>query len=234
VNSLALSHTVIAFDIVNSSGGDRHRQAHLDQSLQTVFDAAVRAAGDFAITFRRPDGDSMTIAVPAEVPKSWLAADFVLRELPIALARFNRAMNKEHRLRVRIAMDHGEIVVNPPHIGGDPVTTAARLLDADELRSVLDTAPAADFALIVSERFYRDVIRNGERGLDPELFREAAASVKNFHESGWIHAPGRAAEPRTAVTSRERAWNAEVVNVFEQNVDAPGAVFGVSKTHGGR
>jgi tetratricopeptide (TPR) repeat protein len=196
VDSLALSHTVIAIDIVGSSAGGRDRQVHLDQGLALALDEALAAVEHFPYpirpAFRRVDGDSATIAVSASSPKASVVADFVLRELRLSVAKVNRPLNEAHRLRLRVAVDHGEALVHPDHIGGDPVIAAARLLDARQLRASV-AASTDDIALIVSDRMFRDVISQRERGLDPDEYRAVKVSVKNFRERGWIHVPGRAA-----------------------------------------
>jgi class 3 adenylate cyclase len=190
---------VVAVDIVSSSSGDRFRQIHLDQALDKVLDDVLEVLHNSVhsahAAFRRNDGDSAMITFPGGIPKAWIAADLVLRECRIALADANRSVTPEHQLRLRVALDSGEIVVNPPHIDGDAVVRAARLRDAEQLRAAMRAAPAAHLGLIVSDRFFTDVIDHRERGLDPALFHQVDVSVKTFHERAWIHVPGQVARP---------------------------------------
>jgi class 3 adenylate cyclase len=238
VSQLALSHTVVAVDIVNSSSGGRHRQKHLDRGLDWVLDQIFEAMAGSPYAahtgFRRVDGDSATIALPAAVPRAWVAADLVLRELTIALDNVNRSVIEEDRLRLRVAIDHGEVVVGPPHVAGDPVRRAARLRDAPELRELQRSCPLANLGLIVSDRFFREVIDNRERGLNPEEFRKVTVAVKDFTEDAWVHLEPAVvpAQPVVAPAEPRHERIAEVVNTFTGQVDARHANFGVNGRNG--
>ncbi|MFD4642714.1 hypothetical protein ACFWN2_35765 [Lentzea sp. NPDC058436] len=237
MTSLALSKTVISSDVVGSSG-ERHRQSHLDSVHDTMFDLALSAANaaghPLASAFRRVDGDSATMVIGAEVSRSWILADFVLREIAIALAEVNRAAAEKYRLRLRMAVDFGEVVVNPPHVQGDAVVGAARLRDARPLRDAMSGSPDARLGVIISDRFYREVVVHGERGLDVGDFQAVEVKVKTFAERGWVVLPGAATRPLPSTptpvvksTSDGQAIHAEVFNKFEDRVFAPHGVFGV-------
>lgn len=203
MSTLALARTVLRFDVVGSSAGDRDRQVALDRALESVLDSALGAVRDprypIGGSFRRADGDSATLVVESCVAKAWVLADFVLREVPIALGEANRLANPEHRLRLRVAVDHGETVMEEPHVGGDPVVATARLVDAPRFRQALADAPAQDLGLIVSDRFYNEVVRRGERGLDRVGFRPIHVPAKDFRRLGWLWVP-----PGGAPTARPR------------------------------
>lgn len=233
MNLLSLSHTVVAVDVVGSTAGSRARQAHLDRSLERavdrIFDALARSPYARHIGFRRTDGDSATIALPAAVPRAWVAAEFVLRELPSALDSVNETVVPADWLRVRVAIDHGEVLVDPPHIAGDAVRNTARLRDADPLRAALRAAPEANLGLIVSDRFFQEVISNRELGLDPAVFREVRVAVKDYRGVGWLHVPGRAP---SALAPRGQRYRAELIDQFPGRIDLSGADFGLTTSHG--
>lgn len=188
---LALSHTIVAIDVVSSSSGGRHRQrlldAHLEQALDQIFEFLASTPYAPHTGFRRIDGDSATLALPAAIPRAWITADLVLRELTIALGDLNRSIVDDERLRLRVAIDHGELVVGPPpHLAGDAVARAARLLDGDALRMAMRERPEAALGLIVSDRFFHEVVGNRERDLDPDEFTPVVVTAKDFEETGWI------------------------------------------------
>lgn len=243
MTSLALSQTVISSDVVGSSG-ERRRQSHLDSAHDTVLDmafSAAKAAGHpLASAFRRTDGDSATMVIGAEVSRSWILADFVLREIAIALADVNRVAGEQYQLRLRTAVDFGEVVLNPPHVQGDAVVGAARLRDAPALREAMSGSPEARLGLIISDRFYREVVMHGERGLEAGAFQEVEVKVKTFSERGWVHLPEVAAKPVPSTpaptvksSSDSSAIHAEVFNKFEERVYAPHGVFGVVRDRRG-
>lgn len=232
MNDLARPYTLLTTDIVGSSTGNRRRQAHLDHTHEIVLDRALAAAGmPVAELFRRPDGDSVTLAIPASVPKARVAADLVHREMTIALAEVNSTANAEHRLRLRAALAAGEIVVDPPQLSGEAVTRAARLRDAPALRKVMADHPEVDLGFIVADGLFDEVIRQGERGLDPRQFTAVPVEVKDFAERGWIHLPlsHRSGEPWPAPPATPPGPSAEVINQITGSVDARKAVFGVVK-----
>ncbi|GGM85221.1 hypothetical protein GCM10011609_21810 [Lentzea pudingi] len=243
MTSLALSQTVISSDVVGSSG-ERRRQSHLDSAHNTVLDlafSAAKAAGQPLVSaFRRVDGDSATMVISAEVSRSWILADFVLREIAIALADVNRVAGEQYQLRLRMAVDFGEVVLNPPHVQGDAVVRAARLRDAPALREAMSGSPEARLGVIISDRFYREVVVHGERGLDAGEFQAAEVKVKTFSERGWVRLPAVAAQPLPSApaptgksTSDGPAIHAEVFNKFEERVYAPHGVFGVVRDRRG-
>ncbi|RKT52480.1 hypothetical protein [Saccharothrix australiensis] len=193
---LATDCTVVRLDVVNSSSGGRRRQAHLDQALTDALEMALDILGHHALyapvrRFQRDDGDSVTLAFGAGIPKAWVTSDIVLREFDLALAEVNRPFNDRYRLRLRVAMDDGATVIDPPHISGEPVTTTARLIDAEPFRLAVADPAAGDFGVIVSDRFHTEVVLSGERGLDRVPFRPVEVHVKDFRQPAWVHVPRR-------------------------------------------
>ncbi|MFC6091171.1 hypothetical protein [Saccharothrix lopnurensis] len=193
---LATDCTVVKLDVANSSSSGRRRQAHLDQALTSALDQALESLDHHSVyasvrRFRRTDGDSALLAFEAGIPKAWVAADIVLHELDLALADVNKPFNDEHRLRLRISLDAGATVIDPPNVTGEAVVAAARLIDAAPFRQAVADAPEEDFGLVVSDRFHTDVVLSGERGLDRIAFRPVEVDVKGFQQVAWIHVPKR-------------------------------------------
>lgn len=193
MDSLPVPRSVLRVDIVRSGSRGPDRQTFLDEQLKSVVERAVGTGLHVlfpnAATYVRPDGDSMTLLIGPEVPKAWLLADFVLRELAIAVHDVNRRADAAHRLQLRAALDHGETTVNAPHLGGPAVLATARLVDAEPLRDFVDRHPAHDLALIISDRFHQDVVTSGVRGLDRLVFDRVEVEVKDFRQPGWLFNP---------------------------------------------
>jgi hypothetical protein len=194
MNEQAVPHTVIVFDTAMSSSGALHRQVHLDKGLDQVIRAALSRCPFVDDTwFHRVDGDSAVLAAPAGAPKDKIAADLV-RELVIALKNFNRTMNETGRLRVRVAINHGDVVIHGDgtkgkHINGRPLTKAARLRDSEALRDALRRNEHADMVLVLTDSFYDDAVVDGNRALDPHAFDFVHDKVKDLEVSGWIWVP---------------------------------------------
>ena len=75
-------------------------------------------------------------------------------ELAAALRRRNRHLNEFGRLRLRLAADHGDVVLRPPNFGGAAVALAVWLCESEELKAASAAAPELDQVLIVSDRFH--------------------------------------------------------------------------------
>lgn len=231
---LAQSRTVICTDVVGSSTGESFRQKYLDDRHRDVVNQAIDAVRDprypIAGSFRRVDGDSMTMVVDAGVPRSWLLADFLMRELVVALSEVNRTARADCRLRLRVAVDHGETVLRPPNVEGDPVTRTARLRDSAALRDHM-AGTAAHLGLIVSDAYYSAVVVHRERGLDPALFSSARVIGKRFDERAWLWRTGERETPR-AEQARPAEPSAHVTNTFDGTTYVSKSVFGVVRSHG--
>lgn len=195
---LALPRTVVKTDVCDSSRGLRARQIYLDRALRQVLAETLATAVPYEPEswHCRIDGDSSIWVIPPSVPKAWIAADQT-RNLDMALRRFNRHVSEDGRLRLRVAIDHGEVEIEDKHIGGRAITTAARLCDSPALREAMSAASQVDLGLIVSDSFYHDVIIEGELDLDPAKFVEVDVEVKAFRGKAWIHLVGGQAQPST-------------------------------------
>lgn len=228
MNHPALPHTVVEYDTEGSSRGLLHRQIHLDKALELNMDTALHAFGHTADGwFRRIDGDSGIVAAPADVPKDRIVGD-LCHEMITALRNFNRMMNEQGRLRVRVAMAAGDIVVHGGHINGTPVTEAARLRDSVQLRQEMRDQDEADLCLILSDQLYTDAVLNGNRDMDPAQFHRVEVSVKDYATVGWIWRPHRPrpGDPRPdrqEAASDSSAGN-NVTHVRDVTITGPGVV----------
>ncbi len=185
-----LAATVVRIGIVAPSRGRTPRSIHLGVTLDSVLDEVFEQVPIPYRTpswYRGPGGDSTTIVIPPAVPKSWVAGDLV-ELLGQALRRRNRHLNDYGRLRLRVAIDHGDVVLRPPHFGGAAIARSTWLCEADELKSALAAEPDEDQLLIVSDAFYADVVTEGDRALDPQSFRQVVVPAGGGLEIGWLRA----------------------------------------------
>jgi len=190
MRTVPLAATVVRIGIVAPSRGRTPRSIHLGVTLDSVLDEVfdqVPLPFRTPSWYRGPAGDSTTIVIPPAVPKSWVAADLV-GLLGQALRRRNRHLNDYGRLRLRVAIDHGDVVLRPPHFGGAAIARSAWLCEADELKSALAADPDSDQLLIVSDEFYAEVVTEGDRDLDPQAFRQVVVSAGGGLEVGWLRA----------------------------------------------
>ncbi|WP_461119845.1 nucleotidyl cyclase domain-containing protein [Saccharothrix stipae] len=183
----ALHRTVVVVDVSGFGQRLRRPQEEIRRGLYAALEAAFEDSGlNWSATHHEDRGDGVFVLVPADVPKSR-----VVGGLPHALLgelrRYNATRNEEARIRLRIAITAGEVQHDEHGVVGDEVTLAFRLLDAKPLRAALDRSTAL-FALIVSDRFYDDVVRP-DPALDPESFRRVHVDVKEVRGRAWLYVP---------------------------------------------
>ncbi|WP_239311730.1 MULTISPECIES: TIR domain-containing protein [unclassified Frankia] len=206
-DGLPLPYTVLALDAVRFSAHGTLVQLAWRRGLREIVDEACGRTGIAADAIQLQDrGDGFLGVVAVSVPKATLAADFV-RELRIALRAFNRTRNDTGRVRVRLALHHGDVIVDGTGFAGQPTIVAARLVDAPPVRQVLADAPSEDLALIVSDELYAATVAEQLRGLDPGEFREVTVEVPKFSGTAWVQVPaaGRGAETDRAAAERPAA-----------------------------
>ncbi|TWP46709.1 hypothetical protein FKR81_34540 [Lentzea tibetensis] len=133
-------------------------------------------------------GDGEFAVLPPGIDETEVIPRFVA-ELTIALREVNADLSDHARLRLRVAMHRGLLAPGVCGWVGTSAIAVHRLLDSPAARSALAEHPDADFALIVGDTLYRDVIAHGHRGLSAGSFREVVVEIpaKRFSEVAWVH-----------------------------------------------
>jgi hypothetical protein len=136
-------------------------------------------------------GDGQFAILPPGIDESAVIPKFV-EGIRLALAEINSDLSERARLRLRIALHRGHVRPGVNGWIGGATIAVHRLLDCDAVRKALTSTPEADFALIVADVVYQDVIADHYGLLDPASFNEVTAIVeaKNFTERAWVHVAG--------------------------------------------
>jgi hypothetical protein len=183
--------TICTVDIKGyGSDADRTRLnlAAMRAGMYAAVQQAFAASGiPWEDCFRQDVGDSILLLVPGTVRKGSFAGP-----LPEALAAALDAYNAEHppqeRLELRLALHAGEVTFDEHGVAANAVTEACRLLNAEQLRTVLAESPG-NLAMICSNWFYTEVIMH-RPAYAPETYRRVTVAVKTFSDVGWIRTPG--------------------------------------------
>jgi hypothetical protein len=135
--------------------------------------------------------DGQFAVFPPGVDESAVIPDLVAG-LTKALRQTNADLSAHARLRLRVALHRGLL---RPYVNGwigDSAIAVHRLLDSAAVRTALARELAADFALVVGDMLYQDVIAHGYPGLPPERFRQVIVDIpaKRFTEHAWIYLGG--------------------------------------------
>lgn len=181
MRTVPVAATVVRIGIVAPSRGRTARAVHLGVTLDAVLDEVfehVPAPYRTPAWFRRPEGDSTTLVIPPTVPRQWVATGLVAL-LDDALRRRNRHLNEFGRLRLRLAADHGDVVLRPPYFGGAAVALSVWLCESEALKAAMTASPEVDQLLIVSDRFHAALD-------DAPPFRRVVVPAGGEREIAWL------------------------------------------------
>jgi hypothetical protein len=137
----------------------------------------------------QPSGDGQFAILPTGLDETVVIPRLV-EGVRAALATVNADLSDRARLRLRVALHRGHVAPSVNGWVGAATVAVHRLLDCPPLRHRLDRDRTADFALIVSDVLFSDVIVTGG-DLDPAGFEpvDAVLPDKHFAERAWVHTP---------------------------------------------
>jgi hypothetical protein len=204
-------HQAILVLDVEKFGDASRTNAHKLAVRQGLYECVEEAFGAAGITWQNCTwedcGDGILILISPDAPKSRLV-DHLPGRLIAALHRHNARSSVPSQIRLRVALDAGEIHYDSHGMTGDAIIRAFRLLDAAPLREALAASPGV-LAMITSDWFYQEVVRH-EPGAAPHAYRSLRVRVKETDTQAWIHLPDGPlpAKPpgRTGVGSRWTGW----------------------------
>jgi Effector-associated domain 2 len=159
-------------------------RAGLYEMLQKVFDETGISWGD---CHHEDRGDGVLILVSPDIPKTRCSDDLPHR-LTDALRQYNQAHSREEQIRLRLALNAGEIYFDEHGVTSDAVNKTFRLLNSDPLRQALHDTPGV-LALIASPWFYDEVIRQSPAFRSGSYF-PVIVDVKETETVAWITTPG--------------------------------------------
>jgi hypothetical protein len=224
----------LAVDAENYGGQDDQRQRAIQDGILAVLDQAAARAGLHRDRWdRQPQGDGELAVLPEVDPEPQVIDDYV-REIGNALARHNRDLRPNARLRLRLAMHFGVAIPASNGFSGQAAVDVCRLRDSGPLRSALAAAAGANLVVVLSDRLYQETVKQGHTSLRPEEFRPVAVQEKTFAQQAWIYVPGVDVHRLPALDEPDRGSNRPgrpeptVVNEFHGTVQAEHATFGVS------
>lgn len=185
--------TMLIADIEGYSG------EHRDDAIRSGLRARLRrlitnALGDAGIDDARysaqTTGDGLLVTIDPAVGKPRILGP-VIDGLAAGLREQNRLAGPAERLRIRLVIHAADLLIDSDGPLGDQLNFAFRLLDAEQLRTLLKLA-LGPLLVCVSDVVYRQVVAQRHEGLDPNTFEAAWFDSKNIREMGWVRAPGEA------------------------------------------
>jgi class 3 adenylate cyclase len=177
------------------SESDRSRLR--DAQQQVLHEAIATVAAPESCAFS-DTGDGMLAVFPAATSKK----NLVIRVIPTLeqlVLEHNHASADHLRLRMRVVLHQGEVVIDRQRLTGDgimsnDVNVACRLLDCEPLRRALRrSADRFPLALLVSDAFYKNVIL-GQLVIFRDDYERHEVSVKGQSLIGWLRRGAYSAE----------------------------------------
>ncbi|MFI0366392.1 hypothetical protein ACH35V_00850 [Actinomadura sp. 1N219] len=184
---------MLAIDIMGYSVRSPLMQFQAQTDLLAAMEVAADEAGlDRGRWMQQVSGDGELDVLPGDDDIVTVVGRYA-PALERALAETNRKAAPDRRLRVRLALHHGALIMGPQTFfgpAGDAPVVVSRLLDARPLRRYLTVHPERDVALIVSKQIFREVVCSGFCALPPAHFHLIRTTIKGVVYQGYIYDPG--------------------------------------------
>ncbi|MBI3687123.1 MAG: hypothetical protein HY241_07230 [Actinobacteria bacterium] len=211
---------LVAVDIESYGKRDNQGQSELRAALRQVLADAFDAIDVSVDPAERQDqGDAFLTLVKPEVSKVRLVDDLV-REIENGLRRSNHYRTAEGKMRVRLALNAGDVHLDGTGFPGEAVVATGRLIDSVQLKESLARAPK-DLAVIVSDGLYHDVVVHRYQAIDPAEYRRVDVAVKEFRQPAWIRIPGHPAAEIVTEAASATASPAAQRPVTERDAASP-------------
>ncbi|WUI02901.1 hypothetical protein OHR68_14190 [Spirillospora sp. NBC_00431] len=192
---------ILACDIVAFGARRALVQRYLREQLYTRTRAALDSTGiPFDECYHEDRGDGLFLVPPPGFPVEGLVTGTVER-LGEEIRRQHDVARPGARLRLRVALDFGQIQPDEYGVLGDAVIRAFRLLDAPLFKRRVQESRAR-LSVILSDRLHADVVRPDLGGSDPSDYERLRIKSKETRTWGWVRLlgvpPGRAPRPGIA------------------------------------
>jgi hypothetical protein len=170
-------------------------QGVLRKDLHAALAEALRAQDIDQTSIETHDtGDGAILRIAPGIPKIAITRAMTWH-LHRALVSRCLATAPVEEMRLRVALHAGEITRDHIGLHGTDLNTASRLVDAQPLREVLAAAQRSHAAVIVSDAWYRAVVKHGHEGISAESFAPVRITVKEVDETAWVTVPGLSVPP---------------------------------------
>jgi DNA-binding CsgD family transcriptional regulator len=202
---------MFALDI--AAFGTRRRndvQAHLRRALYSITEDACHAIGiPWKLCHHEDRGDGLLFIAPAGIGADALIG-YLVAHLRAELRRHNRLASAAARFRIRMAVHAGYVQLDDHGVSGNAPLHLFRILEATEFKGA---AAGAEFALVVSEYLYQEVIRHGPGLIDPAAYRPLAVAHKETRTTAWLWLPPLSSAPPPGRGPRPLALTREETDI---------------------
>lgn len=184
---MSTNTTIAAVDITGfGSRRDAVIQRHLRMTMYGhLVEAFTMTRLPWVDCYREDRGDGVLIVAPPDVNADHFL-DPLAHHLAAVLRRGNRIANDSTRLRLRMAVHHGDVHRDARGITGAATIHLFRLLEAAAFKRAFKDC---DLAMIVSDRLYTDATQRGGL-IDATAFRRLRITCKETRRArAWLWLP---------------------------------------------
>jgi hypothetical protein len=167
--------------------GAERAQERLVTALERTLDFAQVNQSQILV---QDQGDGRFMIFPASVDEAKVIPALVTG-LRAALTEVNQDLSRAARMRLRVALDRGQIKRGRSGFVGNVAIAVHRIVDAPQTRQALASHPRSDFVLAISDYLYQDVASHEYDDLDPNTFRRTELEIegKNYSGIAWLYVP---------------------------------------------
>ncbi|MGH3757301.1 FxSxx-COOH system tetratricopeptide repeat protein [Actinophytocola sp.] len=185
---LPLHRTIIVVDIAGFTSSAR-TSTHQDEMHGSLYRMLAQAFVEAGIDLTADDcvvadrGDGVLVLLSPDIPKR-LVADRLPDRLEAGLKRHNAIHSEAAVVQLRVALHDGEVQINEHGVVSPAVNFTFRIVDAEDAKNALRRSNAT-LAIIASDRFYQEVIRQ-DPAANPDQYTRIAVEVKETSSSAWL------------------------------------------------
>lgn len=195
--------TILVLDIVEFAHPQRTDPARLrlrEELYELIHETLVAAGVDPEHAPGVDLGDGVMVLLDPQLAATRVV-EVVVGRLGTSLASLNRRAPGNERLRLRVAVHRGEVLMDAHGFVGAALIEASRLSNAAALREQLD-GTAADLGLIVSDQVWKQLTGSRQDPPGPGVYQPVSLSTHDAIVRAWLQVPGRPEGPVTASPGR--------------------------------
>jgi class 3 adenylate cyclase len=195
--------TILVLDIVEFAHPQRTDPARLrlrEQLYELIHQTLIAAGVDPEHAPCVDLGDGVMVLLDPQLAATRVV-EVIIGRLRASLAARNRRAPGGERLRLRVALHRGEILIDPHGFVGGALVEASRLSNAAALREQL-AATAADLGLIVSDQVWKQLTWSRHDLVDPGVYQPVSLSAHAITTRAWMRVPGHPNGPGTTAPRR--------------------------------
>lgn len=180
--------SMFAVDIASFSQRDPDLQTHLRAALYAIIEDACRAAGvPWEHSHHEDRGDGIVLITSGDTSVK-IMLDSLIIHIRRGLRAHNKVASAAAQIRLRMAVHAGFVNFDVHGASGPAIIHLFRLLDAPALKFHF-AQHHGDFALIVSDYLYTEVVPYGSGLIEPASFYPIPVTVKETNCHAWIWLP---------------------------------------------